>query len=256
MNEAFHNRGGKPKGFSLVELLVVIAIIALLISILLPSMRKSRQVAKQVVCQSNLRVMAQGFEMYRRDYKDRMPPYDNVNGLKCHTFWMSAFDPYHVNDDVRNCPETVEDPRKVWGTSKIAWGAAGRAGGFICGHTSSFVFNAWLHGKTTSHPNSRSSTYWRTLTTVKETYRTPIWGDGSWVDAWPRSTDRWPASLAMGSQPGEPSMGRFTVDRHGREIDLVFIDGSARRQALDELWTDVVWHRNYRPRPAPTPYPY
>lgn len=61
------------KGFTLVELLVVIGIIALLISMLLPSLAKARAAANQVVCQSNLRQIYIGVQMYRNAYKDWFP---------------------------------------------------------------------------------------------------------------------------------------------------------------------------------------
>jgi prepilin-type N-terminal cleavage/methylation domain-containing protein len=56
------------KGFTLIELLVVIAIIALLLAILMPSLQKVKVIARTVICQSNLKGLATGFEMYSQDY--------------------------------------------------------------------------------------------------------------------------------------------------------------------------------------------
>ena len=46
---------GRRHAFTLVELLVVISIVALLIALLLPSIKRSRENARVVVCASNLR---------------------------------------------------------------------------------------------------------------------------------------------------------------------------------------------------------
>lgn len=56
--------------FTLIELLVVVAIIALLMAILLPSLRAARQQARQAVCGTNQRSVAQAILIYAQENND------------------------------------------------------------------------------------------------------------------------------------------------------------------------------------------
>lgn len=60
-------------GFTLVELLVVVSIIALLISILLPSLRRARSQAKQVVCASHQKQISTAIWNYWTEWNGRVP---------------------------------------------------------------------------------------------------------------------------------------------------------------------------------------
>jgi prepilin-type processing-associated H-X9-DG protein/prepilin-type N-terminal cleavage/methylation domain-containing protein len=60
--------------FTLVELLVVIGIIAVMMALLMPALAAARRQGQLVVCQSNLRQLVVGIEMFKNENKGRFPP--------------------------------------------------------------------------------------------------------------------------------------------------------------------------------------
>ena len=66
-------RKRKCAAFTLIELLVVIAIISLLVSILLPSLNRAKELAKRVICASDLRTIAMGINVYSENYDGFLP---------------------------------------------------------------------------------------------------------------------------------------------------------------------------------------
>lgn len=73
-------RTTRRRGFTLIELLVVIAVIALLISILLPSLGAARLLARNLVCQNNLRQLAISMNGYAGDNKEALAGSPTTSG--------------------------------------------------------------------------------------------------------------------------------------------------------------------------------
>ena len=109
-------------GFTLVELLVVIAIIAILIAILLPTLRKAKESANSVVCQSNLKQLGFGFLCFAQDHQNSLPggKFDRGNPVEWKRDWLfngsgsntapmsgTAY-PYVRNVKLYRCPTLLE----------------------------------------------------------------------------------------------------------------------------------------------------
>lgn len=77
-------------GFTLIELLVVIAIIALLLSIVVPSLRKARELASEMICKNRIRQVGLAGLLYLDDNDTKFPwPRDMLHNWSFNTHMWS-----------------------------------------------------------------------------------------------------------------------------------------------------------------------
>lgn len=98
------NRFISEPAFSLIELLIVISVMTLLVGILLPALSRARSIAKQTLCQSQLRQWGLAFEMYvsendgffpHIDGRDRTPSNPQTDAKRADYYfgWVDVLPP-------------------------------------------------------------------------------------------------------------------------------------------------------------------
>jgi prepilin-type N-terminal cleavage/methylation domain-containing protein len=115
-------------GFTLIELLVVIAIIAILAAILFPVFARAREQARKSTCQSNMKNIVLGFQMYCQDYDETTLPqiYTDYTwtGLdKNGKVYEAPLYPYLKNKQINPCPSDSSSWQKTGGKfpTSYAW---------------------------------------------------------------------------------------------------------------------------------------
>lgn len=245
----------KRRGFTLIELLVVIAIIALLMAILMPALQRVKRQGKSVACLSKLKQWGLFFSMYADDYDGKF-----MKGFRTSppNRWISALGYlYKWDDEFTCCPNATKPWVDEYGVNSGAEGHASGAGvtmawGYVNqGHwkkqmKGSYGINGWVVDPPPGlepHPERGDASYFWRGPTVSGAGYIPLLLEGQRYNGVPLHTDR-PPSFSGERWNDDAQMGRFCLNRHDGFAGCLFLDWSARKAGLKELWT-FKWHRQY-----------
>ncbi len=240
------------QAFTLIEMLVVISIIVLLISISLPSLSKSKRAARAAICLANLDQLHAAQLGYADDNSGRTKDLTHAFG----NYWHHSLarylgdTAYRTNPNqnqwkqgpmsVLACPEAIRPPTGGPGSVDTVWNWGG-------GGQGSYGANLWMFPRYKEYDaDFRFPRHGFYPTLGAGGSDTPLFGDCNWVGGWPLDVDTLPPDLYWGYFVHEIGyfMGRFTLDRHDRSVQLAFADGSARRIQIGDLWQQM-WHRGF-----------
>ncbi len=251
--------------FTLIELLVVIAVIGLLMAALLPALGRARRAARAVVCQSNLRQWGAALNLYAEAYQGRLPC-EHAGGSGV---WFlrgvvlnKENDPnadasalhHFATKEVACCPVAAKPSRQgMFGLGNT--GAFGSARAHISlgykGSMSSaweitmpapafhgsYGSNGWIFRGLSEAPRRRLGRILELdVLSLKRRWDLPVLLDAALPVGTPRNGESPPATPGAGGE-----MGLYCLNRHNGYVNGLFLDWSARKVGLKELWT-LEWY--------------
>jgi len=243
----------RREGFTLIELLVVIAIIALLMSILMPALARVKEQARTVGCLANLRQWNFVTAMYTEDNDGKFWsgygstgywwPWQLEHRLldwKINKTWFCPTAKKPIIDENGNTARTF-NIFNAWGIFKGEHGGRssppnGAAGSYsINGYVLTIPTNATFEGGRPAKDG------WRTPS-VSGAGNVPLFVDALRFDLWPLANNG-PANYEFAAWTGN-NFGRCCINRHVGFVGCSFVDYSARKVGLKELWT-LKWHKTF-----------
>jgi prepilin-type processing-associated H-X9-DG protein len=229
------------------DLLVILCCVSLLLMNIGAINSNGRRRAKEMVCLSNLHQWGTMFEMFTNNHDGYFNRGWDVGETE---LWMNALRPYYTDNlNLLLCPEATRAMESV--NDSVVFRAWWRdvdlpdEGQFRC--VGSYSINSWTNNMTKDRGFRLEEWFWKNVQDVNNESNIPVFADSTWHDCWPRHTDMpapYPDSYWVGDVGVSGEINHFCIDRHNGAINMLFMDWSARKVGLKELWT-LKWHRGY-----------
>ena len=225
------------------DLIVTVGCVTFLLANLGAIGAGGRRRAKEAVCLSNLGAWGTAFQMYAEDNAGRVCDH-----------WITGLYPYYKDFNLLLCPAAMTGYLRggkfeAWflphvyfgdGTSRDIWGSYG-ANGHVSG---------------TGQNETSADTDWLTVG-LKNANRAPVLLDsaGGGVPLPIDEPPEYDGHIYMGDPMNINEIRNFCINRHNGGVNCLFLDFSARKVGLKELWL-LKWHRKWpehRGEPQPLP---
>lgn len=196
--------------------------------------------AKEAVCLANLRQWGIIWSIHAED---------NDGCFTHEKYWVNPMRPYYKGDKMLLCPAATKP-----GTIALLWGQWGGPFEAWLGWNDwnvygSYGLNLWVIDNSTG--GRRDSYLWKTPN-VKAAPEVPMFLDCTWADLAPWHCDVPPEYEGQPSSGNYDEIRRACINRHSGGINSLFLDFSARKIGLKELW-ELKWHRGWNKDNNPPP---
>ncbi|MHC4418240.1 MAG: hypothetical protein ACYSU6_06595 [Planctomycetota bacterium] len=242
--------------FTKKDLLVTLACVVFLLINIAAVGPRGRRHAKEMLCLSNLYKWGEIFQAFAADNDGFFMKGWHESYTPGEDYWMAALRPYYANNDnLRCCPEATIPGTEIdggkygghgtfvaWGIfDTFEWGPPALAGDYGSYGMNGWACNAPPYSLPWGRPDPR--TWWRGPNAAGAN-NIPLFLGSQWVDGWPEEYHVPPDYDGQPAWDAGMQMGRFCINRHQGYVNSAFLDFSARKVGLKELWK-LKWHRTY-----------
>jgi hypothetical protein len=230
------------------EIIVSLCCIMFLLMNIAAIGNSGRMRAKEMVCLLNLSNWGRVFERYVNDNNGNFNTRYGNGGR-----WFNTICDYTTYGNMNLCPmaSTPANPdgdmnTSWWGSTFRAWGKIPEwdtGGGRPAGAFGSYGANGYIYVPSEDPLYKPAKRFWRTPYVDGASDIPMLMGCFFW-DGWPDDDDTPPELDGSKYHGDDNAMNRFCLNRHDGGVNCVFMDFSARKVGLKELWT-LNWHRGF-----------